>query len=45
MDMLKGLEKDFKCAGYCDLGDYYLSVDLKEGPPEIECVEGFLQGI
>ena len=44
MDMLIGFEEKFDCSGYCDMGEYFISKDLKEGRPQKECVEGLLGG-
>ena len=43
--MLEELEESFDCAGYCKKGKYYLTKNIAEGPPEIDCVRGAIKGL
>lgn len=45
MDFLVGLEGEFDCSGYCEVGRFYLAKDISYGPPQIDCVRGLINGL
>ena len=39
LQFLNKVEKDFSCAGLCDVPLFYVTKDISLGPPKKECVE------
>lgn len=44
-DLLLKLEDAYDCAGYCKTGKFFIEKDLSYGPPQQDCVRGFVMGL
>ena len=44
-DLLAGLEEKYTCASICSTPLFYLTKDVKEGPPEQDCLTAALTEI
>ena len=38
LDLVKTLETDYDCSGFCGYATFWASKDIKEGPPKKACI-------
>lgn len=38
LNLVKTLEEDFNCSGFCSFGRFWASKDIKTGPPTQACI-------
>jgi len=45
LNFLAGMEAEFDCSGFCEVGRFYLAKDIEYGPPQQECIQGMIDGL
>lgn len=44
-DFMKEIEEEYNCASICKVPLFYITKDISEGKPEIECIRGIYNSI
>ena len=45
LDFFEEQEKLFECAGVCETGLFYATIDISEGKPEVDCINALIDDL